>query len=147
MSEYIEEVEVTGGINLDEQEDSGIAIIGDKPKRRPFCVWKVGNKEYKLKLTTAMICKLEDKYKKNLLNCISEMPALSMMLTIVQAAMQKYHHGISYSKVQEIFDEYTDEGGNQTDFFTDVIIEVLTVSGFFTENQTEDVSAKMDALI
>lgn len=129
------------------QDEGGITVIGEKPRRRPFCVWNVGGKEYRLKLTTAMICQLENKYKKNLLNCINEMPPLSTMLTIVQGAMQKYHHGISYSKVQDIYDEYTDEGGNQTDFFTDVVIEVLTVSGFFTDSQTEDVSSKMESLM
>lgn len=143
-----EEMNMEGGINIDEAlEDCGINVVELKPRRRPYCTWKVGGETYKLKLTSAMICQLEGKYKKNLLNCIDDMPPLSMMLTIVQASMQKFHHGISYSKVQDLYDIYTDEGGNQTDFFTDVIIEILTVSGFFTDNQTEDVAAKMETMI
>ena len=108
---------------------------------------KVGNEEFRLKLTASMICTLENKYKKNLLMLIDGMPPLSTMLTIIQAAMQKYHHGMTYTRVQAIYDDYVEEGGNQTDFFTDVIVELLSVSGFFTEKQTEEVTAKKEVML
>ena len=39
----------------------------EKPKRKPFHYWRVSGKDYKLKLTTAMIGRLESKYRTNML--------------------------------------------------------------------------------
>lgn len=147
MADILEmDVEETG-IDCMPEEEAGITFEEVKPKRMPFMIWKVNGEEYRLKLTASMICTLENKYKKNLLILIDSMPPLSTMLTIVQAAMQKYHHGMTYSRVQAIYDDYVEEGGNQTDFFTDVIVELLNVSGFFTDKQTEEVTAKMDVIL
>ena len=127
------ESENEGGLDLSAD------IVESKVKRMPFMIWNVGGVDYRLKLTASMICKLEDKYKRNLLKMVDDIPPLSVMLTIVQAAMQKYNHGITFSKVQDLYDIYTEDGGNQIDFFTDVVMELFTVSGFFTETQAEKV--------
>lgn len=146
MADILEMKEETG-IDYMPEEEAGIPVEEVKPKRMPFMIWKVNGEEYRMKLTASMICTLENKYKKNLLMLIDSMPPLSTMLTIVQAAMQKHHHGMTYSRVQAIYDDYVEEGGNQTDFFTDVIVELLSVSGFFTDKQTEEVTAKKDVML
>ena len=147
MGDILEMDAVEGIDNMETGIEEGIKVEEEKPKRMPFMLWKVGNEEFRLKLTASMICTLENKYKKNLLMLIDSMPPLSTMLTIIQAAMQKYHHGMTYTRVQAIYDDYVEAGGNQTDFFTDVIIELLSVSGFFTEKQTEEVTAKKDVIL
>ena len=52
------------------------------PKRKPFALWEVGGKTYKLKLRTPAIVELEQKYKTNLMNIMGSgqggMPALSV---------------------------------------------------------------------
>ena len=123
-------------------------IINIDKKRRPFAYWTVGGKEYRMKLTTAVICQLEDKFKRNLLDMLfssGSVPPLGVMLTITQGAMKSWEHGIKYSDVQALFDQYCEEGGTQMSFMTDVLMEIYKVSGFFSKNQLEDMDEKLEA--
>lgn len=118
-----------------------------KSKRAPFAYWEVGGKEYKLKLTTAVICQLEDKFKCNLMNILQNsggMPPLAMMLTIAQGAMKTWEHGVKYADVQNMFDKYCEEGGTQLSFLTNVLIPIFTVSGFFSEDQQTEVDRMLE---
>lgn len=106
---------------------------------RPYAIWKVNDEEeYKLVLQAAQICDLEDKLAgagRNLLGMIGSnatgMPALKTMLTVTQAAMARFHHGMKLSDVYEAFDRFCEAGGNQVDFYSDVYLKIFEVSGFF----------------
>lgn len=118
-------------------------------KRKPYAVWNVGGRGYKLKLTTQSIINLEDKLGMNLLNVISStddgsIPALKVMLLITHQAMQKYEHGIKEMDVIELFDKYQDEGGTQMTFMTDVFFPIYQVSGFFSQAQTESMDKRLE---
>lgn len=135
------------------QEESGVEngdilapVAVKKPKRMPFHYWNVKGRQYKLKLNTAMIAALENKYKRNVINLVTEddIPPLSVMLTIIQAAMAPWEHGISYEKVRGIYESYVDEGGNQTDLLSKVVIPIMAVSGFFTQSQSESILKSME---
>lgn len=119
-----------------------------RPKKAPFAYWEVGGRSYKLKLTTSVICQLENKYRRNLLDLLftdgSTVPPLALMLTIVHGAMKTWEHGIKYESVQNLFDKYLEEGGTQMTFMTDVLIPVYGVSGFFTEDQQEGMARKVE---
>lgn len=132
------------------QRDGSVVDIeeGRKKTRKQFHYWEVGDEEYRLKLTTQMITKLEDKYRCNLLNIVSVdgMPRLSIMLTVIQAAMSPWHHGTKYKTVENIYDRYLAAGGSQVKLLADVIMPTMAVSGFFTENQTEELLDKMKSL-
>ena len=69
---------------------------------------------------------------------------MGIMLTVLQAAMTPWEHGIKYKDVQSAFDKYVEDGGTQLTLFSDVIMQILMVSGFFTENQREDLTEKME---
>lgn len=128
-----------------ENEEEKIINMEERKKRKPFAYWEVGGREYKLKLTTAVICQLEDKFKRNLLDILSMgMPPLATMLTIAQAAMKNWEHGIKYEDVQKLFDRYCEEGGTQLSFMTDVLMEIYKVSGFFSESQQEKMDQKLE---
>ena len=137
---------------LDEQEKTEdkkiVDITSYQPKRRPYSVWEVGGTEYKLRLTGAVIDRLEQKFKANLLNVLATdgLPPLSVMLTVVQAAMQQHHHGIKYRDVLDLFDKYVDEGGDQTKFYADVVMDLLIVSGFFTPSEEETLKENLKNL-
>lgn len=107
-------------------------------KRIPFAVWEVEGTEYKLKLSTSQIIKLEDKYKINLLTIITsgDIPPLKIMLEILHASMLKFNHSIKYETVCDMFDVYVEEGGSQVEFFTNVLMPVFSASGFFTPAQS-----------
>ena len=101
-------------------------------KRIPWASWEVDGVEYKLKLSTGAITKLEEQFKTNLVNILDGVPALKIMLTVTHAAMQKFHHGIKYREVEELFEKYIDEGGSQTEFLTNVFMPIYQASGFFS---------------
>lgn len=116
-----------------------------KSKRKPFLLWTVAGIDYKLKLTASAICKLEQKYRKNLLLLITDegLPPVTVMLTMIQAAMLQYHHKMTNIAVQNVYDQYVDEGGDQNKLMTDVIMPLLGVSGFFTQSQMEVLTEEM----
>lgn len=122
-----------------ELEEEKVEAPAEESKRRPYATWTVDGKEYKLKLTASVITRLEERYKRNLLFLVSEdgMPPVSVMLTIIQAAMQAYHHGVTFQRVQSMYDVFVDEGGDQQALLGDVILPILSVSGFFTQNQMD----------
>lgn len=120
-----------------------------KMKRKPFVVWSVGASDYKLKLTASAICKLEQKYNRNLLLLITGedgLPPIAVMLTVIQAAMLQYHHGMNYMAVQNVFDKYVEEGGDQSRLMMEVIMPLMGVSGFFTQSQMEVLTEEMKGL-
>ncbi len=116
----------------------------EESKRVPWASWKVDGNEYKLKLTTGAITKLEESFKTNLINILDGVPALKIMLTITHAAMQKFHHGIKYKEVEELFEKYIDEGGSQTAFLTEVFMPIYQASGFFSGSMAETMNEKID---
>lgn len=120
-------------------------VVMEKKRRAPFAYWTVGGRDYKLKLTTAVICKLESNFKGNLLNILSNgtVPPLAVMLTIIQGAMQTWEHGIRYVDVQNLFDKYREEGGTQLSLMTDVLMPIYSVSGFFSESQQAAMDDKL----
>lgn len=131
---------------LREEETENTPAKEEKPKRRMFHVWKVGDEEYKLKLNAQMTEAVENKYKTNILNLIAEdgLPPLSVMLTIVQAALSPWNHGMKYKEVQKLYDEWCKEEGNQIDLLSHVIMPTMVVSGFFTKDQGEAIMEDLD---
>lgn len=114
--------------------------------RKPFVIWTVKEQEYKLKLTTADISRLEEIFNMSLIQLISEgtMPALNTMLKVVHASLSKYHHGLKVNDVYELFDDYIDEGGSQVEFMTDVFIPLYEVSGFLSLAQADQMHTNLD---
>lgn len=111
---------------------------------QPYVSWNVKGREYKLKLTTAGIVTLENKYKQNLLNLMDGTPALSVMLDVVHQALQKFEHGTKLKDVMDIYDDYLEEDGSQIDFMKDVFIPIFKVSGFFSKAVAETMDEKME---
>lgn len=106
-----------------------------------YTEFKVGEKEFKLRLGAGEIVNLEKKLGKNPLDILmnvekGELPKIGDTLTILHAAMQKFHHNMTMEKVYQLYDEYVDEGNAYTDLIP-VILEVFKVSGFFKEAQVE----------
>lgn len=129
----LDEVEV----KENKTEETVVSLEEKKAKRKPFHYWEVNGRQFRLKLKASTVGKLENKYHKNIMNMLDDIPPLSVMLTIIQAAMEPWEHGMTYLKVQDIYDSWTEEGGNQSDLYTKVILPTLSVSGFFTADQAE----------
>lgn len=112
--------------------------------KKPFEIWAVKGTEYKLKLSTSAIIELESKLNSNLLNILNEgLPSLKVMAMLIHAALKKYNHSISLNDVNDILDNYFDEGGSQLDLLQNVIIPIFNVSGFFTPTMVKVMEQKM----
>lgn len=112
-----------------------------KKVRKPYVPWVVDGTEYRLKLTTDAIVKLENKYGRNVLSIISPeegLPPIGALLTVIQASMAKYEHNMSFSVVTTIYDKYVEEGGNMTKLMDEVIMALLENGGFFTEEIAQE---------
>ena len=135
------------GLDILEEEKEPVK---KREKKQPFALWKVGDTEYKLKLTTQEIIRLESMFNANLLSVISsntennEMPPLKVMLLITHGAIKKYNHGIKEKDVIELFDKYEEEGGSQLSFMTDVFLPIFQVSGFFSQAQADTMNENIE---
>lgn len=127
-------------------EDKVTSFEEVKKKRRPFHYWTVSGVDHKMKLTTNMIMKLENKYHTNVMNLVASdtVPPLSVLLTVAQAAIVPWEHGTKLEKVQELYDKYLEEGGSQIEFYRRIIMPTLAVSGFFTADQAETLLREME---
>lgn len=115
-----------------------------KSIKKPFEIWTVKGVEYKLKLSTSAIIELESKLNSNLLNILNNgIPSLQIMAMLIHGALKKYNHSISLSDVNDILDDYFDEGGSQLDLLQNVIIPIFNVSGFFTPAMVKTMEVKM----
>jgi hypothetical protein len=97
--------------------------------------FKAGDKEYKLKLNTRNIVALEKNIECNPLMIFGNgdrVPTLSVMVAVLHASLQQYHHGITLNDAYDIFDEYVADGNSITDFIP-VILEIYKVSGLIKE--------------
>ena len=131
------------GLNILEEEKEPVK---KQEKKQPFALWKVGDTEYKLKLTTQEIIRLESMFNADLLSVTenNEMPPLKVMLLITHGAIKKYNHGIKEKDVIELFDKYEEEGGSQLSFMTDVFLPIFQVSGFFSQAQADTMNKNIE---
>lgn len=143
--EAAESIEKSGG-NVISLDEAGKKVA--KSKRKPFHYWKIGDRTVRLKLNAGMIEKVESKYgNRNITSLVmdQDIPSLSVMLTITQAAAIPWEHGISFAEVKRLYDKWVEtEDGNQSDFFTKIILPTLAVSGFFTDETTQKIMEAVD---
>ena len=115
-----------------------------KSIKKPFETWTVKGVDYKLKLSTSAIIELESKLNCNLLRVLDEgLPSLQLMAMLIHGALKKYNHGINLNDVNDILDDYFEEGGSQLDLLQNVVIPIFNVSGFFTPEMVKSMEAKM----
>ena len=108
--------------------------------------FEVGNKAYKLRLSTRNVVLLEKQLGCNPLNIFLEngrerIPTVTEMVAILHASLQQYNHGITSNDAYDIFDEYLDEGHAMTDFVP-VIMEIYKASGIIPKDEKEEAEIK-----
>lgn len=98
-----------------------------------------GNKDYKLRLNTRNIVNLEKQLGCNPLAIFGDgsvIPTISVMVQILYASLQQYHHGITLNDAYGIFDSYLDDGKTMTDFIP-TILEIYKASGLIRTEGAE----------
>ena len=107
-----------------------------------FTSFKVGENEYKLRLSASGAVRVEQKLGQNPLNILmsvenNQIPALNDILIILWGSMTSYKHDIKLEDVYRIYDEYVDEGNVFTDLIP-VILDVFKVSGYIKSETKEE---------
>lgn len=100
--------------------------------------FEAGNKAYKLRLNTRNTVMLEKALGCNPLAIFGNgetIPTLTVMVQVLYASLQQYHHGITLEDAYNIFDEYLEEHA-MTDFVS-VILDIYKVSGIIPKEATE----------
>lgn len=96
-----------------------------------------GNKDYKLRLNIRATVALEKQLGVNPLMIFGDgetIPTITVMVNILHAALQHFHHGISLNDAYSIFEAWLDDGNTITDFLP-IIIEVYKVSGIIKQDE------------
>ena len=104
-----------------------------------FYEFEVGNKAYKLRLSTRNMLALEKAIGCNPLAIFGigdTIPPITTMVNILFYSLQQYEHGITLNDAYDIFDQWLDEEHTVTDFIQ-IIIEVYKVSGIIKDTQGE----------
>lgn len=106
--------------------------------------FEAGNKAYKLRLSTRNTVMLEKTLGCNPLSIFGDgdtIPTVTMMVNVLFASLQQYHHGISLNDTYDIFDEYIADGHSATDFIP-VILEIYKVSGIIRDGSNGEATEK-----
>ena len=104
-----------------------------------YIEFEVGNKVYNLRLSTRNIVLLEKQIGCNPLKIFGadneSVPTVTVMVTILHAALQQYNHGITLNDAYDIFDKYLEE--HSTVDFIPVILDLYKVSGIIPKDSNE----------
>lgn len=102
--------------------------------------FEVGNKTYKLRLSTRNIVMLEKQLGCSPLAIFGDgdtIPTTTAMVNILHASLQQYNHGITLNDAYDVFDNYLADGHSTVDFIP-VIIEVYKASGIIPKDSVEE---------
>ena len=93
--------------------------------------FNAGDKNYKLRLNTRGVVRLEQVIGCNPLAIFGngdKLPTITTMVAVLNEALQPLNHGITLNDTYDIFDAWLDEGHNATEFVK-VIVDIYRVSG------------------
>lgn len=107
-----------------------------------YTLLTIGENEYKLRLTTREVVNLEKRIGCNPMTPFMRveegiMPEISVLVAILHASLQKYHHGITFDKCCDLYDDYCEEHG-MTEFMLDVVLPLYREAGIIPKETEEN---------
>ena len=108
--------------------------------RLPYETLKIGDTEYKLKISASSAIEIEKKTGKSLVAGMTDFDKLETVTLYLWGALNRFQANIDIRKAQEIYDDYIDAGGDLSDM-AEILFKTLTVSGFFKRQQAEKLLA------
>ena len=97
--------------------------------------FNAGNNAYKLRLNIRNTVALEKMLGCNPLAIFGEgdtIPTITVMVQILHASLQQYHHNVSLTNAYDIFEDWLADGNSITDFLP-VIIDIYKASGIIKD--------------
>ena len=113
--------------------------------KKPYEILTVGEDEYKLKFSAGAAVDTEKRLKCSLIDATAKIDSITVQITLLHGALQKYHHEISMNDAEKIYEKYLDEGGSILEF-AEKLTEVYMVSGFMKREQGEKAMEIMQGL-
>lgn len=110
----------------------------------PFYRLTIGDREYRLKLTTAAKIEVEDRIGCSLLEAVDKIAYTKVFAVTLWGALQKYQANMTLQKTYELIDAYEAEGHTLEDR-VDIFLGIMKVSGFFTQEQIADLERTEEA--
>ena len=102
-----------------------------------YVEFHVGDKDYRLKLSTRSTVSLEKQLGCNpvaIFGSGDTIPTITTMVRILHASLQSYEHGITLDDAYDIFDKWLEDGHVMTDFIS-VIIDIYKASGILKDTE------------
>lgn len=104
--------------------------------KKPYEILTVGDDDYKLKFSASSAVETEKRLKRSLIEATAKIDSITVQITLLFGALQKYHHNITYKDAEEIYEKYLDNGGSILEF-AEIMMEVYIASGFTKKEQGE----------
>lgn len=109
----------------------------------PYTILKIKDKEYRLKITAANAIELEKKLGKSLVDGMTDFDKVGTLTAYLSASLKAYEN--IAGDVTELYDDYINEGGSMSEL-SDVLVEVLIVSGFLQRPRIDALRAQMELM-
>lgn len=112
-------------------------------------ILKVGEKEYRIAMSTAKVCMAEKALNgTSLLDAMDNVVSVSVQQTLLWAALQEYNHGMTQEKTCALMDEMRNgcviDGEEYENFSIETRLKlctkILTVAGFFTDADSAELN-------
>ena len=97
-----------------------------------YTIWKVGDEEYRLCMTTLMSLQVEKQLGKGMSEIVDHISDMSVITTLLWGGLQKFNHGMTLKNVCELYDKYIASGGSFEQIM-DVLMELLAQIGYGTQ--------------
>ena len=110
----------------------------------PYYTLSVGDRELKLKMTTATKIDAERKLGFSLLDAPEQITRAEVFAVVLWAALQKYQSNFPMQKVYDLIDDMEEEGFTISEK-ADLMFEIMKVSGFFSPEQLEEMEAEKES--
>lgn len=101
--------------------------------------FQAGSNEYKLRLSTRAVVALEKSLGCNPISIFGAgdvIPTITVMVQVLHASLQQFHHGTTMDAAYDIFDAYLADGHAMTDFIA-VIVDLYKQSGLIREQEPD----------
>lgn len=119
-------------------------VPSEAPNPRPYVIWTVDGKDYRLKLTNGAIVRVESAIKRPIVDaCFDDgIPLANTFVTVIHGAMLKFNHGIDGRGVSNLIDKYL-EDKTRSDLMAEVLLPLMCDAGFFTANQMRRIQEEL----
>lgn len=115
---------------------------------KPYVLLKVGDTDYRLRISTSAAIELEDKLNCSVVDGLNRMTEMRVLSKYIYAAARQLNDNIkSEGDALDLIDEYTMQGNNIESLF-DVMLDVMECSGYIKHEAVEltrDMSKKITA--